>query len=75
VTKPDVANLLLKHCLGAIYNPALILSRLRPVRVRLMRELALNYIEAPLVLTVGGQRARGLPRALPFVAELEVLSL
>jgi general stress protein 26 len=41
-------NLLLKHYLGAIDNPALILYRIRPVRVRFVREWALNYIEAPL---------------------------
>lgn len=41
-------NPLLKHYLGAIDNPALILYRIRPVRVRFMREWALNYIEVPL---------------------------
>ncbi len=48
MTKPDVTNLLIRHCLGAVDNPALILYRIRPVRVRFMREWVLNYIEASL---------------------------
>jgi general stress protein 26 len=40
-------NPLLRHYLGSIDNPALIVYRIRPVRVRFMREWALDYHEVP----------------------------
>jgi len=42
------ANPLLRQYLGRIDNPALILYRIRPIRVRFMREWALDYHEVPL---------------------------
>src|SRR5437899_1046573 len=42
-------NPLLRQYLGSIDNPALIVYRIRPTRVRFMREWALDYHEAPLV--------------------------
>jgi general stress protein 26 len=42
------ANPLLRQYLGHIDNPALILYRIRPHRVRYMREWALAYHEVPL---------------------------
>ncbi len=42
------ANPLLRQYLGSIDNPALIVYRIRPLRVRFMREWALEYIEVPL---------------------------
>jgi general stress protein 26 len=41
------ANPLLRHYLGRIDNPEFILYRIRPARVRCMREWALNYHEVP----------------------------
>jgi general stress protein 26 len=41
------ANPLLRQYLGSIDNPALIVYRVRPVRVRFMREWALDYHELP----------------------------
>ncbi len=41
-------NPLLRQYLGTIDNPALILYRIVPNRVRFMREWALNYHEVPL---------------------------
>jgi general stress protein 26 len=41
------ANPLLRQYLGSIDNPALIVYRVRPVRVRFMREWALDYHEVP----------------------------
>ena len=41
-------NPLLRQYLGTIDNPALILYRIVPKRVRFMREWALNYHEVPL---------------------------
>jgi general stress protein 26 len=41
------ANPLLRQYLGSIDNPALIVYRIRPVRVRFMREWALDYHEVP----------------------------
>jgi general stress protein 26 len=41
------ANPLLRQYLGSITNPALIVYRIRPVRVRFMREWALEYHEVP----------------------------
>ena len=38
-------NRLLKHYLGSIDNPALIVYRIRPIRVRYMLEWALEYHE------------------------------
>lgn len=40
-------NPLLRQYLGSIDNPALIVYRVRPVRVRFMREWALEYHEVP----------------------------
>jgi general stress protein 26 len=42
------ANPLLRQYLGSIDNPALIVYRIRPTRVRFMREWALDYIPVPL---------------------------
>lgn len=44
------ANPLLRQYLGTIDNPALIVYRIRPNRVRFMREWALDYHEVPEVL-------------------------
>jgi general stress protein 26 len=41
------ANPLLRQYLGAVDNPALIVYRVRPTRVRFMREWALDYHEVP----------------------------
>lgn len=41
-------NPLLRHYLGTIDNPELIVYRIRPARVRFMREWALEYHEVPL---------------------------
>ncbi len=42
------ANPLLRRYLGTPDNPELIIYRIRPVRVRFMREWALEYHEVPL---------------------------
>ena len=42
------SNPLLRKYLGTISNPSLIVYRIRPVRVRYMREWALEYDEVPL---------------------------
>lgn len=42
------ANPLLRQYLGSLDNPELILYRIRPSRVRYMREWALEYHEVPL---------------------------
>jgi general stress protein 26 len=42
------ANPLLRKYLGTPDNPELIIYRIRPSRVRFMREWALDYIEVPL---------------------------
>ena len=42
------ANPLLRQYLGSLDNPELILYRIRPNRVRFMREWALEYHEVPL---------------------------
>jgi general stress protein 26 len=42
------ANPLLRQYLGRIDNPELILYRIRPNRVRFMREWALEYVNVPL---------------------------
>jgi general stress protein 26 len=42
------ANPLLRQYLGTIDNPALIVYRVRPNRVRYMKEWALDYHEVPL---------------------------
>lgn len=39
---------LLRHYLGSLDNPELIVYRIRPERVRFMREWALEYHEVPL---------------------------
>ncbi|WP_439620395.1 pyridoxamine 5'-phosphate oxidase family protein [Gemmata sp.] len=41
------ANPLLRHHLGTIDNPSLIVYRIKPERVRFMREWALEYHEVP----------------------------
>ena len=41
-------NPLLKHYLGSVDNPELIIYRIAPTRVRYMREWALDYHEVPL---------------------------
>jgi general stress protein 26 len=43
------ANPLLRQYLGSIDNPELIVYRIRPNRVRFMKEWALEYYEVPLV--------------------------
>jgi uncharacterized pyridoxamine 5'-phosphate oxidase family protein len=54
VSDPEVlrqvwdANPLLRQYLGRIDNPEFILYRIRPTRVRFMREWALEYIDVPL---------------------------
>ena len=50
------ANPLLRQYLGRIDNPELILYRIRPHRVRFMREWALEYNHVPLA-AVGQHRA------------------
>ena len=42
------ANPLLRHYLGSLDNPALIVYRIVPNRVRFMREWALDYHDVPL---------------------------
>lgn len=42
------ANPLLRQYLGSIDNPALIVYKIRPERVRYMKEWALDYHEVPL---------------------------
>jgi len=42
------ANPLLRQYLGSIDNPDLIVYRIKPTRVRFMREWALDYHEVPL---------------------------
>lgn len=42
-------NPLLRSYLGSINNPELIIYRIRPNRVRYMKEWALEYFEVPLV--------------------------
>ncbi|HEY2156181.1 MAG TPA: pyridoxamine 5'-phosphate oxidase family protein [Isosphaeraceae bacterium] len=42
------ANPLLRNYLGTIDNPALVVYRVRPERVRYMKEWALEYHEVPL---------------------------
>jgi general stress protein 26 len=42
------ANPLLRQYLGSLENPELIVYRIRPTRVRFMREWALEYNEVPL---------------------------
>jgi general stress protein 26 len=42
------ANPLLRQYLGSIDNPELIVYRVRPTRIRFMKEWALEYYEVPL---------------------------
>ena len=42
------SNPLLRRYLGSLENPALIIYRIRPARVRFMREWALEYHDVPL---------------------------
>jgi general stress protein 26 len=42
------ANPLLRHYLGSLDNPDLIVYRIRPTRARFMKEWALSYHEVPL---------------------------
>jgi general stress protein 26 len=46
------SNRLLQHYLGSIDNPALIVYKITPVRVRFMLEWALEYYEIPLATDV-----------------------
>ena len=41
------SNPLLRRYLGTPDNPELIIYRIRPVRVRFMREWAMEYVEVP----------------------------
>ena len=41
-------NPLMRQFLGSLYNPELIIYRIRPTRVRYMQEWALEYISVPL---------------------------
>jgi general stress protein 26 len=43
------ANPLLRQYLGSLDNPTLIVYRIRPARVRFMKEWALDYHEVPLL--------------------------
>ena len=45
---------LLRQYLGSIDNPQLIVYRIRPTRVRFMREWALEYIDVPLLDAASG---------------------
>jgi general stress protein 26 len=45
---------LLRQYLGSVDNPELLVYRIRPVRVRFMREWALEYQEVPLETAVHG---------------------
>jgi general stress protein 26 len=47
------ANPLLRQYLGSIDNPELIVYRIRPLRVRFMKEWALDYYEVPFSEPVG----------------------
>lgn len=47
------ANPLLRGYLGSLDNPALIVYRIRPERVRFMREWALDYHEVPVTAADG----------------------
>jgi general stress protein 26 len=44
------ANTLLKHYLGSIDNPELVVYRIVPTRVRFMLEWALQYYEVPVLV-------------------------
>lgn len=48
------SNPLLRQYLGVIDNPALIVYRIRPTRVRYMKEWALEYYEVPLDVAISG---------------------
>lgn len=48
------ANPLLRNYLGTIDNPALIVYRVRPERVRVMKEWALEYHEVPMAASIDG---------------------
>ena len=56
------ANPLLRHYLGALDNPELIVYRIVPERVRFMREWALEYHDVPIEAPSGGA-ARRVPAA------------
>ncbi len=56
-------NPLLRHYLGAIDNPDLVVYRIVPMRVRFMREWALEYHEVPLGAGSAPRTARRAPRA------------
>ena len=42
------SNPLLRHYLGSLENPTLVVYRIRPKHVRFMREWALNYHDVPV---------------------------
>jgi len=46
-------NPLLRQYLGTLDNPALVVYRIRPLRVRFMREWALDYHEVPAAEVAG----------------------
>lgn len=48
------ANPLLRNYLGTIDNPQLIVYRVRPGRVRVMKEWALEYHEVPIPASIAG---------------------
>ncbi len=54
------ANPLLRQYLGSLDNPQLIVYRIRPTRVRFMREWALDYVEVPLDSAKNPDRTGGL---------------
>ena len=54
------ANPLLRHYLGALDNPELIVYRILPERVRFMREWSLQYHDLPLAADAG-DRAPAIP--------------
>lgn len=55
------ANPLLRNYLGSIDNPELVVYRIRPTRVRFMREWALEYHEVPLDPEPGAGTSRPEP--------------
>jgi general stress protein 26 len=50
------ANPLLRHYLGSLDNPQLIVYRIRPEQVRFMREWALDYHDVPLAPAAAAPR-------------------
>src|SRR5438128_8534381 len=48
------ANPLMRQYLGSVDNPELIVYRVRPLRVRFMKEWALDYYDVPFAKDTGG---------------------